>query len=140
MQLVLARRLRTFRIGAAARCNVADEMQWIIDRYDPDQVWYADDVFTISHPWLDSIQRRARRPRHPPSFRDHHARRPSAERSRRGNCCALGCYRIWIGSESGSQRILDAMQRGVKVEQVRRACAARSCARHPGRHVPHVGL
>ena len=33
----------------------------------------------------------------------------------------LGCYRIWIGSESGSQRILDAMQRGVTVEQVRSA-------------------
>ncbi len=30
----------------------------------------------------------------------------------------MGCYRIWIGSESGSQRILDAMQRGVKVDQV----------------------
>ncbi|MGH7107267.1 MAG: radical SAM protein, partial [Acetobacteraceae bacterium] len=33
----------------------------------------------------------------------------------------LGCYRVWIGSESGSQRILDAMRRGVTVEQVRRA-------------------
>ena len=30
----------------------------------------------------------------------------------------MGCYRIWIGSESGSQRILDAMERGVTVEQV----------------------
>ena len=29
--------------------------------------------------------------------------------------------RIWIGSESGSQRILDAMDRGVKVEQVQSA-------------------
>ncbi len=34
---------------------------------------------------------------------------------------ALGCYRIWIGSESGSQRILDAMERGVTVAQVQRA-------------------
>jgi radical SAM superfamily enzyme YgiQ (UPF0313 family) len=33
----------------------------------------------------------------------------------------LGCFRVWIGSESGSQRILDAMDRGVKVEQVQRA-------------------
>jgi radical SAM superfamily enzyme YgiQ (UPF0313 family) len=33
----------------------------------------------------------------------------------------LGCFRVWIGSESGSQRILDAMERGVTVEQVRRA-------------------
>ncbi|MGE0405731.1 MAG: radical SAM protein, partial [Candidatus Korobacteraceae bacterium] len=33
----------------------------------------------------------------------------------------LGCFRIWIGSESGSQRILDAMERGVSVEQVQAA-------------------
>jgi anaerobic magnesium-protoporphyrin IX monomethyl ester cyclase len=33
----------------------------------------------------------------------------------------LGCFRIWIGSESGSQRLLDSMDRGVKVEQVERA-------------------
>ena len=31
--------------------------------------------------------------------------------------------RVWIGSESGSQRILNAMERGVAVEQVRRAVA-----------------
>src|SRR5207247_5978146 len=40
----------------------------------------------------------------------------------------LGCFRVWIGSESGSQRILDAMQRGVRVAQVREAvrlCRAR---------------
>ena len=35
----------------------------------------------------------------------------------------LGCFRVWIGSESGSQRILDAMDRGVKVEQVQQAIA-----------------
>ena len=28
----------------------------------------------------------------------------------------MGCFRVWIGSESGSQRILDAMERGVTVE------------------------
>jgi len=30
-----------------------------------------------------------------------------------------GCYRVWIGAESGSQKIIDAMDRRVKVEQVR---------------------
>lgn len=34
--------------------NVADEVAWIVERYNPDQLWYADDVFTISHPWLHS--------------------------------------------------------------------------------------
>ena len=34
---------------------------------------------------------------------------------------SLGCFRVWIGSESGSQRILDAMKRKVLVDQVRDA-------------------
>ena len=33
----------------------------------------------------------------------------------------LHCFRIWIGSESGSQRVLDAMRRGVTVQQVQSA-------------------
>jgi radical SAM superfamily enzyme YgiQ (UPF0313 family) len=33
----------------------------------------------------------------------------------------MGCFRVWIGSESGSQRLLDAMERGVTVEQVQSA-------------------
>jgi anaerobic magnesium-protoporphyrin IX monomethyl ester cyclase len=103
--------------------NVADEMQWIIDRYDPDQVWYADDVFTISHPWLASytaeLQRRGiHRPFETITRADRLQNEGAAALLRE-----LGCYRIWIGSESGSQKILDAMQRGVKVEQVRKACA-----------------
>ena len=46
----------------------------------------------------------------------------------------MGCYRIWIGSESGSQRILDAMQRGVKVDEVRWATHAAQ------RHGIEVGM
>jgi anaerobic magnesium-protoporphyrin IX monomethyl ester cyclase len=30
----------------------------------------------------------------------------------------LGCFRVWIGSESGSPRILKAMDRGIKLDQV----------------------
>ena len=32
----------------------------------------------------------------------------------------MGCFRVWIGSESGSQRVLDAMERGVPSRQVQR--------------------
>ena len=102
--------------------NVADEMQWIIDRYDPDQVWYADDVFTISHPWLASYHAELkRRGIHRPFETITRADRLQNEGAVK-LLQELGCYRIWIGSESGSQKILDAMQRGVTVEQVRRAC------------------
>jgi anaerobic magnesium-protoporphyrin IX monomethyl ester cyclase len=102
--------------------NVADEMRWIVDRYAPDQVWYADDVFTISHPWLQSyVTELKKRGIHRPFETITRADRLQSENSAR-MLSELGCYRIWIGSESGSQKILDAMQRGVSVEQVRRAC------------------
>jgi anaerobic magnesium-protoporphyrin IX monomethyl ester cyclase len=102
--------------------GVADELRWIVDRYAPDQVWYADDVFTISHPWLQSyLTELRRRGLHRPFETITRADRLQSE-----NAVAmlrdLGCHRIWIGSESGSQKILDAMERGVTVEQVRRAC------------------
>jgi len=101
--------------------NVADEVAWIIDRYDPDQLWYADDVFTISHPWLHSYAAQLKkRGIHRPFETITRADRLQNEDAVRA-LKDLGCYRVWIGSESGSQRILDAMQRGVTVEQVRHA-------------------
>jgi radical SAM superfamily enzyme YgiQ (UPF0313 family) len=34
---------------------------------------------------------------------------------------AAGCRMVWIGAESGSQRVLDAMEKGTRVEQIRYA-------------------
>lgn len=99
--------------------HVADEVQTIIDRYNPDQLWYADDVFTISQPWLQSYtEELKRRGIHRPFETITRADRLKNEASVK-MLQELGCYRVWIGSESGSQRILDAMERGVSVEQVR---------------------
>lgn len=103
--------------------NVADEVAAIVARYDPDQLWYADDVFTISHPWLHEYAAQLkRRSLHRPFETITRADRLQTADSARV-LRELGCYRIWIGSESGSQRVLDAMQRGVTVEQVRHAVA-----------------
>ena len=101
--------------------GVAEEVAAIVDRYDPDQLWYADDVFTISHPWLHAYTAElAQRGIHRPFETITRADRLQNEAAVKA-LKDLGCYRIWIGSESGSQRILDAMERGVTVEQVRKA-------------------
>jgi radical SAM superfamily enzyme YgiQ (UPF0313 family) len=100
---------------------VADELAGIVKRYDPDQVWYADDVFTISHPWLEQYARALReRGLHRPFETITRADRLQSEAAV-ATLRELGCYRIWIGSESGSQRVLDAMERGVTVDQVYRS-------------------
>lgn len=104
--------------------DCANELQSIVDMYRPDQVWYADDVFTIHHGWLfqyaaELKRRNIRIPFETISRADRMMKEEVLETLAR-----MGCYRIWIGSESGSQRILDAMRRGVKVEQVQWATEA----------------
>lgn len=114
--------------------DCAAEVQHIYDTYRPDQVWYADDVFTLNHRWLyeyaAELKRRGLKlPFETISRADRMMKDEVLE-----TLADMGCYRIWIGSESGSQRILDAMRRGVTVEQVQWATKAAQ------RHGIQVGM
>jgi anaerobic magnesium-protoporphyrin IX monomethyl ester cyclase len=101
---------------------VVDEVEWLLSTYRPDMVWIADDVFTIHHGWLRQYTAEMRR-------RSLRIPFECISRADRLNpevtdlLAELGCFRVWIGSESGSQRILNAMERGVTVEQVQTAVA-----------------
>jgi anaerobic magnesium-protoporphyrin IX monomethyl ester cyclase len=100
--------------------KVVDEVEWLVQQYSPDMLWVSDDVFTINYPWLREYTK---------EMRERGLRLPfeCISRADRLNeemldlLQELGCFRIWIGSESGSQRLLDSMDRGVKIEQVQRA-------------------
>jgi len=98
--------------------NVADEVEQIVHHYRPDLLWYADDVFTINHRWLFAyaaeLKRRGLRIPFECISRADRLTEPVVR-----TLAEMGCLRLWVGSESGSQRILDAMERRVKVEQVR---------------------
>jgi anaerobic magnesium-protoporphyrin IX monomethyl ester cyclase len=102
--------------------KVVDEVEWLLTQYTPDIAWVSDDVFTINHQWIRDYANEMRR-------RNLHVPFECISRADRLNeemldlLAELGCFRIWIGSESGSQRLLDSMDRGVKVEQVQRAIA-----------------
>jgi radical SAM superfamily enzyme YgiQ (UPF0313 family) len=100
--------------------SVAEEVEWIAQRYQPDQLWYADDVFTIHSGWslnyAAELKRRNIRIPFECITRADRLNEPVADA-----LAEMGCSRVWVGSESGSQRVLDAMSRGVRVEQVHQA-------------------
>ena len=98
--------------------NVVDEIELLREEYRPDMLWFADDVFTINHRWFhDFYDEMKRRNIRIPFECISRADRLNEEILRK--MAELGSFRIWYGSESGSQRILDAMQRRVSVEQIR---------------------
>jgi radical SAM superfamily enzyme YgiQ (UPF0313 family) len=97
--------------------NVVAEVEEIAATYQPDLLWYADDVFTINKKWLfeyaDLLER-------------HGLKIPFETISREdrldeeviSTLARMGCSRLWIGAESGSQRVLDAMKRRTNAERV----------------------
>jgi anaerobic magnesium-protoporphyrin IX monomethyl ester cyclase len=99
---------------------VAEELKLLKTKYQPDSIWFVDDVFTVSHKWLKSFHEEV-------IAQDAIIPFECITRAERLNDEVLqllkeaGCYRIWIGAESGSQKIIDAMDRRVDVNVVKSA-------------------
>ncbi len=97
---------------------VVDEIVWIQSHFEVEAFWVVDDVFTVSHKWLRSFAEELKE-------RNVTVNYECITRADRMNEEVIdllkesGCFRVWIGAESGSQKILDAMDRRVTVEQVR---------------------
>ncbi len=98
---------------------VAEELSMIKDTYNPDMIWFVDDVFTIHHRWLKEFTNEVKK-------RDVLIPYEIISRPDRLDEQAIkllresGCFRIWIGAESGSQKIIDAMDRRINVIQTRK--------------------
>jgi radical SAM superfamily enzyme YgiQ (UPF0313 family) len=101
--------------------SVAQEMLLLKTRYAPDRIWFADDIFALSARWTEDFadaveQLRAQIPFKMQSRCDLMTRDTVADLKR------AGCCDVWMGAESGSQRILDAMEKGTKVQQIYAGC------------------
>lgn len=97
--------------------KTAREIKWLTAQYGDLSIWFVDDVFTVSHKWIKGLHQ---------IFQEEGIFVPfecitRAERLD-GQILHLlkemGCFRIWIGAESGSQAIIDAMDRKVNVDEV----------------------
>jgi radical SAM superfamily enzyme YgiQ (UPF0313 family) len=100
--------------------DVVDEMLMLKQRYNPDIMWISDDVLTISRKWTQEFVRevKARNAQHPYECL---SRVDLVDREILQGLRETGCFRVWYGAESGSQKILDSMRKGTTVAQVREA-------------------
>lgn len=98
--------------------QVVEEMTSLKEKYNPDTLWFVDDVFTVSHKWLKEFVEAL-------NFANVKIPFECITRADRMNAEVIdllkqaGCFRVWIGAESGSQKIIDAMDRRVDVHKVR---------------------
>ncbi|HVW07375.1 MAG TPA: radical SAM protein [Bryobacteraceae bacterium] len=102
---------------ARAPRAVAAEMAFLHDHYHPDHIWFADDIFALSGRWTSE-------------FADEVCRLGASVPFKMQSRCDLmtpeaaaalnraGCAEVWMGAESGSQKILDAMEKGITLADI----------------------
>jgi anaerobic magnesium-protoporphyrin IX monomethyl ester cyclase len=100
--------------------SVAAELHLLKDRIAPDHIWFADDIFGLTAGWLQDFAQEVKRlgARTPFMMQSRvNLMRPEAVEA----LAEAGAQEVWLGVESGSQKILDSMEKGSRVEEAREA-------------------
>jgi radical SAM superfamily enzyme YgiQ (UPF0313 family) len=99
---------------------VAAEMLDLKTRFQPDHLWFADDIFALSQQWTRefaaAVEMLGAQIPFKMQSRCDLMTRPTVESLRRA-----GCREVWMGVESGAQVVLDAMDKGTRLWQIRQA-------------------
>jgi anaerobic magnesium-protoporphyrin IX monomethyl ester cyclase len=100
--------------------NVVEEIRLLRERYAPDHLWFCDDILGLKSRWLVAWSEAVAAA----GLRIPFLCQTRADLMTDENVRALrqaGASEVWLGAESGAQSILDAMEKGISVEQTRAA-------------------
>jgi anaerobic magnesium-protoporphyrin IX monomethyl ester cyclase len=101
--------------------NVVAEISMLLEKYQPDHFWFCDDIFGLKPGWIKSFSELVQQKQLKFRFKIQCRVDLLLEENNIEWLAKAGCDTIWVGAESGSQKILDAMDKGTKVEQIYRA-------------------
>jgi anaerobic magnesium-protoporphyrin IX monomethyl ester cyclase len=100
--------------------NVVDEIQLVHDKYGVDQVTFYDDAFSVDRERVVRICKELRARRLDVTW-DCGTRVDMVDRDLMKTMRDAGCFCVWLGVESGSEKILGAMNKSIKLDQTRKA-------------------
>ena len=107
---------------------VAEEMRQLKYERGAEHLWFADDIFGLKPRWVREFASEVEKVDAAVPFKMQtrvDLMTPDTVSALRG----AGCAEVWMGAESGSQKILDAMDKGTRIDQIAKA---RQNLRHQG--------
>ena len=109
------------RYHARSPESVVRELLLLRERFGLEHVWFCDDIFGLKPGWIDRFAQLV--VAHGLRFRFKIQSRADllTEPGTAAGLARAGCEIIWLGAESGSQAILDAMDKGITVAQIHAA-------------------
>jgi radical SAM superfamily enzyme YgiQ (UPF0313 family) len=96
---------------------VADEIAALKNTYGAEHLWFGDDIFALDRRWTRQFASEIERRNCLLPFKIQ-ARADLMGPETVDALKRAGCVEVWMGVESGSQKVLDAMDKGLLVEEV----------------------
>jgi anaerobic magnesium-protoporphyrin IX monomethyl ester cyclase len=101
--------------------NVIHELKLLKEKYPIDHIWFCDDIFGLKPGWVLEFAQLVQQENLRTRFKIQSRADLLVNEELVMALAASGCENVWIGAESGSQKILDAMDKGITVEQIHTA-------------------
>ncbi len=99
----------------------AAELEWLVKNYGAEHIWFGDDIFGLKPGWVQQFADEVERHGLKIKFKIQSRADLLLDGDTVAALARAGCEEVWIGAESGSQRILDAMDKGITIAQIKEA-------------------
>jgi anaerobic magnesium-protoporphyrin IX monomethyl ester cyclase len=101
--------------------NVVEEMVLLKQLFNMDHIWFCDDIFGLKRSWVKEFSERVDVEGVKTPYKIQSRADLLVQEKYVIYLASSGCDEVWMGAESGSQKILDAMDKGTTVEQIKEA-------------------
>jgi radical SAM superfamily enzyme YgiQ (UPF0313 family) len=98
--------------------QVVAELLMLKKKYNYDHIWFCDDIFGLKPGWVNAFATLVEKNKLHFKFKMQGRVDLLLQENNIKDLARAGCDNIWMGAESGSQKILDAMDKGTTVEQI----------------------
>ena len=109
------------RYNSRSPQNVVTELKMLKEKFGFDHIWFCDDIFGLKPGWVHEFANLVEKEKLSFKFKMQGRVDLLLQENNIKDLSRAGCENIWMGAESGSQKILDAMDKGTTIEQIHEA-------------------
>ncbi|MBV6421096.1 MAG: Anaerobic magnesium-protoporphyrin IX monomethyl ester cyclase [Ignavibacteriaceae bacterium] len=106
------------RYNSRSPQKVADEIEFLLNNFQPDHFWMCDDIFGLKPGWVQEFRDIVKSKNLEFKYKIQSRVDLLLQEDTISALAESGAETVWVGAESGSQKILDAMDKGTTVKQI----------------------
>jgi anaerobic magnesium-protoporphyrin IX monomethyl ester cyclase len=109
------------RYNSRSPQNVVQELKMLKAKYNFDHIWFCDDIFGLKPGWVNEFAALIEKERLSIRFKIQSRADLLVDENYCKDLAKAGCDNVWMGAESGSQKVLDSMDKGITISQIAEA-------------------